>query len=91
MIIHYVDGVCGSYKTTHALEFAVKSATKLRQPILFVQPTTKLITQSVDVVNKISSKVVVKRFDSSVCAGSVFSDLHEFRKCRGFLTGQSGT
>jgi hypothetical protein len=78
MIIHYVDGVCGSYKTTHALEFAVKSATKLRQPILFVQPTTKLITQSVDVVNKISSKVVVKRFDSSVCAGSVFSDLHEF-------------
>ncbi len=78
MIIHYIDGVCGSYKTTHALEYAVKAATKLRQPILFVQPTTKLITQSVDVVKKLSSKVVFKRFDSTVCSGSVFSDLHEF-------------
>ncbi len=78
MLIYYVDGVCGSYKTTHALEFAVKAATRLKQPILFVQPTTKLISQSVSVVKAMSSKVVVKRFDSTVCAGSVFSNLHEF-------------
>ena len=78
MIIYYVDGVCGSYKTTHALEFAVKSATKLGQSILFVQPTTKLITQSVETVKRMNSKVVVKRFDSTVCSGSVFSELGNF-------------
>ena len=78
MLIYYVDGVCGSYKTTHALEFAVKAATNFKQPILFVQPTTKLISQSVSVVKSMSSKVVVKRFDSTVCSGSVFSSLHEF-------------
>ena len=78
MIVYYVDGVCGSYKTTHALEYAVKAATKFQQPILFVQPTTALIAQSVAVIKQKSSKVVVKRFDSTVCAGSVFSNLHEF-------------
>lgn len=78
MIIYYVDGVCGSYKTTHALQYAAKAATTLRQPILFVQPTTKLITQSVDAIRRIDPHVVTKRFDSTVCSGSVFSDLHEF-------------
>ncbi len=78
MLIYYVDGVCGSYKTTHALEFAVKAATSFKQPILFVQPTTKLISQSVSDVKAMSNKVIVKRFDSTVCSGSVFSSLHEF-------------
>ena len=78
MIVYYVDGVCGSYKTTHALQYAAKAATTLRQPILFVQPTTKLITQSVDAIRRIDPHVVTKRFDSTVCSGSVFSDLHEF-------------
>ena len=78
MIIYYVDGVCGSYKTTHALQYAAQAATKLRQPILFVQPTTRLITQSVDTIQRIDPDVVVRRFDSTVCTSSVYSEIHEF-------------
>ncbi len=80
MLIHYVDGVCGSYKTTHALQFAVRSATKFRQPILFVQPTTVLISQSMDTINKMGANVVVRRFDSIACQGAVFRSLGEFMR-----------
>ena len=80
MLIHYVDGVCGSYKTTNALQFAVKAATKINAPILFVQPTTKLITQSVKTLAGIGSKVEVKRFDSIACPGAVFPELSAFMR-----------
>ncbi len=78
MIVYYVDGVCGSFKTTNALEYAVKAATKLGEPILFAQPTHKLITESINRIKDISSKLTVKRFDSATCPGSVFSNLNEF-------------
>ena len=80
VLIHYVDGVCGSYKTTHALQYAVKAATRLQQPILFVQPTTKLITQSIKTLAETGGGVVVKRFDSIACPGSVFPDLGAFMR-----------
>jgi len=78
MEIHYVDGVCGSFKTTRALEYAVKAAKRYKQSILFVQPTTKLITQSIETVARISSDVHVERFDSDACPGTVIKDLMKF-------------
>ena len=80
MEIHYVDGVCGSYKTTNALKYAVHAAQNLDQLILFVQPTTKLITQSIQTVRAISGNVCIKRYDSVSCPGSVIPDLLGFMK-----------
>ena len=80
MEIHYVDGVCGSFKTTNALRFAVHAAQNLNQLILFVQPTTKLIAQSIQNIRGISDKVCIKRYDSVSCPGSVIPDLLGFLK-----------
>ncbi len=78
MDMYYVDGVCGSFKTTSGIEFAIMAATQLRQCILFVQPTSRLITQSIANATRISKKVKVERFDTESHPGKVVAELCKF-------------
>ena len=82
MEIHYVDGVCGSFKTTNALKFAVHAALKYDRLILFVQPTAKLIAQSIAAARNMSGEVRLKRIDSTTSPGSVVAELIAFMKGR---------
>ncbi len=78
MVIYYVDGVAGSRKTTHALEFAAQASVGLNANIFFAQPTTELIKQSIALLNEKWPGCEVREFDSETFPGRVYGELAKF-------------
>lgn len=77
--VYYVDGACGSRKTTKALEFAGHLA-KAGEKILFVQPTMNLIQQSSSRLRELYPELAVLEITSQTSQGTVQADLTKHLK-----------
>src|SRR5690242_8426500 len=76
--IYYVDGVCGSFKTTKAADFAAHAAQNLNAKIIFAQPTTKLLSEWHQYFQNNYPDLRVHRIDSTTDDHAVFRKIIEF-------------
>ena len=73
--MRYIDAVCGSGKTTKAIAFAAKSAIQFNDLFIIVQPTTDLITQSIQYINLHHPDTQAFQIDGTACPGKVHSTI----------------
>ena len=73
--MRYIDAVCGSGKTTKAIAFAAKSAIQFNNLFVIAQPTTDLITQSIQFIKLHHPDAQAFQIDGITCLGKVYSTI----------------